>query len=508
MSLLKSYFNMQIKDEKIKNKRNIIKNRRASTKRVFIGRGELKHSNNKVIITFYVYNTEAMFLWGNVKKAWEILYRPKKDLEIFLNEDTKDKEVKSQYEPFNLITWLNILKNKYVLRTLINKNIEKKIEITSFNRPLSLKHGQILPINEDINNKRIIKLNRPLSLNEFIFQFDLDTYIHNMKKKILLNKMNKYYSSLINLFETKVLTNKEISSIYNDKVKYISTLFEEKKIWEKKIWPKETLIKSQKQLYTFLNLIKKEVTEKYRDAHLLLPLYLFWFNQTKFGMYLMEKLTHLVKNLYNKEVVFNIVNLKKMHLSSDIYTQAVVLKLKNRDNKLYRVLKSSLRKIKIPNFSKINEKNNKPNKDEFIDNKIRNSLINSMFTKEDVKDPLNNLLLKFFPSAENLQKSVVKKGSVKNCSISLKDYVLMYLKHIKVRGIRVEAKGRLTRRFTASRSVFKMKWKGGLKNVDSSFKGLSTIMLRGYVKSNAQYSFISSKNRNGAFGVKGWVSNK
>jgi hypothetical protein len=53
-----------------------------------------------------------------------------------------------------------------------------------------------------------------------------------------------------------------------------------------------------------------------------------------------------------------------------------------------------------------------------------------------------------------------------------------------------------------------MKWKGGLKNVDSSFKGLSTIMLRGYVKSNAQYTFISSKNRNGAFGVKGWVSNK
>jgi hypothetical protein len=75
-------------------------------------------------------------------------------------------------------------------------------------------------------------------------------------------------------------------------------------------------------------------------------------------------------------------------------------------------------------------------------------------------------------------------------------------------GIRIEAKGRLTRRFTASRSVFKMKWKGGLKNVDSSFKGLSTIMLRGTVKSNVQYSMINSKNRNGAFGVKGWVSNK
>jgi Mitochondrial ribosomal protein (VAR1) len=597
MSLLKSYFNMQIKDEKIKNKRNIIKNRRISTKRVFLGRGELKHSNNKVLITFYVYNTEAMFLWGNVKKAWEILYRPKKDLEISINEDTKDKEVKSQYEPFNLLTWLKRLENKYVLRTLINKktkkennrilftkpipnsknyaldlkktlnilnklghsnsfqelnldineikktvaqkyipvntknvlllkkyqdilinlytknkkiykNIEKKFDIISFNRPLSLKHGQILPINEDINNKRIIKLNRPLSLNEFLFQFDFYTHIHNMQKNILLNIMNKYYSSLINLFETEVLTNKEISSIFDDKVKSISTLFEDKKIWKEKIWSEKILGRSVKQVYTFVNFIKRKVKIGYRDAHLLLPLYLFRFNQAKFKMYLMEKLTNLVKNLYNKEVVFNIVNLKKMHLSSDIYTQAVALKLKNRDNKLYRVLKSSLRKIKIPNFSKINENKNKPNKDEYIDNKIRNSLINSMFTKENVKDPLNNLLLNFFPSAENLHKSVVKKGSVKNCSISLKDYVLMYLKHIKVRGIRVEAKGRLTRRFTASRSVFKMKWKGGLKNVDSSFRGLSTIMLRGYVKSNAQYSFISSKNRNGAFGVKGWVSNK
>ena len=136
---------------------------------------------------------------------------------------------------------------------------------------------------------------------------------------------------------------------------------------------------------TFVNFIKKEVKIEYRDAHLLLPLYLFIFNKTKFKMYLMEKLTNLVKNLYNKEVVFNIVNLKKMHLSSDIYTQAVALKLKNRDNKLYRVLKSSLRKIKIPNFSKINEKKNKPNKNEFIDNKIRNSLINLCLPKRMLK---------------------------------------------------------------------------------------------------------------------------
>jgi len=70
-------------------------------------------------------------------------------------------------------------------------------------------------------------------------------------------------------------------------------------------------------------------------------------------------------------------------------------------------------------------------------------------------------------------------------------------------GVRVEAKGRLTKRFTASRSVFKMKYKGGLKNVDSSFKGIPAVMLRGIVKSNVQYSLLNSKNRNGAYGVKG-----
>jgi len=231
-----------------------------------------------------------------------------------------------------------------------------------------------------------------------------------------------------------MITNKEKSSRFNDLKKSYFTLF-----------------------YVVKDPLKEAVEKDYKDSHLLIPLYLFKFNKTKFTMKFMEKLTQLVKNLYNKEVVFNIVNLKKMHLSSDIYTQAIALKLKNRDNKLYRVLKSSLRKIKIPDFRKINEKKNKPNKDKFIDNKIRNSLINSMFTKENVKDPLNNLLLNFFPSAKNLKKSVVKKGSVKNYSISLKNYVLMYLKHIKIRGIRVEAKGRLTRRFTASRSVFKMK---------------------------------------------------
>jgi len=56
--------------------------------------------------------------------------------------------------------------------------------------------------------------------------------------------------------------------------------------------------------------------------------------------------------------------------------------------------------------------------------------------------------------------------------------------------------------------VFKVRWKGGLKNIDSSYKGLSTQNYRGHVNANLSYTMLSSKRRIGAFAVKGWVSGK
>jgi hypothetical protein len=72
-------------------------------------------------------------------------------------------------------------------------------------------------------------------------------------------------------------------------------------------------------------------------------------------------------------------------------------------------------------------------------------------------DPLNNLLLNFFPSSDNIKVINNNKYFSKERTVSLKNYVLRSLKHLEIRGIRVEAKGRLTKRFTASRSAFKMK---------------------------------------------------
>jgi hypothetical protein len=75
-------------------------------------------------------------------------------------------------------------------------------------------------------------------------------------------------------------------------------------------------------------------------------------------------------------------------------------------------------------------------------------------------------------------------------------------------GIRLEVKGRLTKRYRADRSIYSLKWKGGLKNVDSSFKRLSSVLFRGNSNSNVSYSLTTAKRRIGAFAVKGWIGGK
>jgi hypothetical protein len=80
-----------------------------------------------------------------------------------------------------------------------------------------------------------------------------------------------------------------------------------------------------------------------------------------------------------------------------------------------------------------------------------------MFDVTSNKDSLNKLLLKLFPSSDNLEMDLKKRSSLIKSPVSLEIYVLKTLKHLKLAGVRIEAKGRLTKRFTASRSVFKMR---------------------------------------------------
>jgi hypothetical protein len=188
-------------------------------------------------------------------------------------------------------------------------------------------------------------------------------------------------------------------------------------------------------------------------------------------------LNNIISKIYNKKVEFNIVNLKYLHLNSDIFSEAIVKKLKNRNNRLLKVLKRGLKLVKLPSIIKYFENN-----------------FESTFLKKTLN---NNSIISYLKGDIALNKEVISQ------SFSLKKgYALQSIKYKTINGVRLEGTGRLTRRLTASRSIFKFKYKGGLKNVDSSYGKKSTVILRGHVKSNVQYTNINSKTRNGAFGLK------
>jgi len=86
MSLLKSYFNIHLSKKilKMKTKPMQMRFKRLSTKRTFVGKGHLKHTSNKVIVTFFVYNTEGMFLSGAVEAMYIAAISPKKALKCHI----------------------------------------------------------------------------------------------------------------------------------------------------------------------------------------------------------------------------------------------------------------------------------------------------------------------------------------------------------------------------------------------------------------------------------------
>ena len=69
-------------------------------------------------------------------------------------------------------------------------------------------------------------------------------------------------------------------------------------------------------------------------------------------------------------------------------------------------------------------------------------------------------------------------------------------------GARLIVKGRLTPRYRADRAVYKLKWKGGLKNIESAFKGIPSVQYLGYQDSNVEKFFSASKRKIGSFGVR------
>ncbi len=356
----------------------------------------------------------------------------------------------------------------------------------------------------------------------------VNVYVYNRQKKYYLNKIKRIASidNIDNLlpnyvkkdiidFDEPWPSNLKMKTIRKKTLKIRSEVSKHKSMAGKTLNIKNKANYNKFNNYDIIYLknyllkcLRREILSVYFKQ-------LITFNKSKFEERYLLPLTSLVKRVYNKEIEFNLVNLKYLHFNSHIFSETLLTKLRNRKNKLLRVLKTSLLMFKLPPMDRTavyDEIYNRKRKlqnlkveeiiSDYLDNKPdlpNKDILEFSLSKLDLTDSLTKLrdFTAYWPQSETHDF---------HYPLYITNTIFKLMKHKYVSGIRIEVAGRLTRRNTADRSVFKLRYKGNIKNMDSSYKGLPSALLRGYAKSNLQYSNLKSKIRIGSFGLKGWVS--
>lgn len=414
-------------------------------------------------------------------------------------------EVGKRYFPPVSREWKNSI---YVF----NKNNIKNMPIYDLNINLLIKSFFNLYFNPKFlyNKYRSYKA-RSISLNKIFASTAevkhtnnkavITVYVYNREKISLLKKIKKLNQNFFNLMAkfAVILHKKEgclLSLVASQQTSYSSDF--------------KALAKANNQLVTERNLqeifkYKKTLTKSFLIKNLrLLRKYKLRLNlnKYKFEEKLLYKLKNFIVKYYNKKVEFNVVNIRSVVFHSDFFTNILLSKLKNRRANILRTMDTILSKVVLPKVNRIIEKSFhiKGINFKLLENKYLNTKISSILNDNNLSKFLNKLFY-------NVMSAAATAAASHQCLN--KDYLKIYeiifnsINYKNMGGVRLEAKGRLTKRYRADRSQFKVRWKGGLKNIDSSYKGLSSINMRGFVKPNIDYSILAHKRRIGAFAVKG-----
>jgi hypothetical protein len=214
-------------------------------------------------------------------------------------------------------------------------------------------------------------------------------------------------------------------------------------------------------------------------------LQLIYINKSKFRNNYLQDLVNIIKKLYKKNVEFNFVNIKYYFFNSEFIAQRFIFDIK-RDRKY---LNHSIRNIIINLPIKKNRLIYQPKLKYIFNTKYIFKLRKVKKNLDITNTHLYNLLLKNKTKSNSLKKTIFDN-----------------IKYKKVEGLKLQANGRLTRRFTAARSLGKNKIRGSLTNFNSSFFGQSSSLLRGNFKSNIDYTSLNNNTPLGSFGIKGWLS--
>lgn len=429
--------------------------------KVFISNPEIKHFNNKISITICIYNRWIIYFYRITKAfffkngKFSLLIKNKLLLVTALLLKYYNFDSKLMLFVKDLFMKMIIIKgNKSI--GLLYKFLELEIyKNTSFKKSLEQKY--------ELKNKvEIFRLNKKTKKYLYFYMCIINNFFCYIKFPRIINILKRV---LLFSLEEKKINNfkfilKKLKKIYFIRLKINSF----------------SLLIRLVYLYIMLNKILKSI---YILRWYKRNIYYSWY---KFNIKNVLVIKDLLSKLYDKKVEINIIKLKYLYLDGNILTLAVANKLKDRNKRVLKVVRMALKLSKRPYISKFFSKLS------YFNN------LNTVFIKKNFS---------FFITNSNVPLNI----DLIYKPISYKSRIMFYyLKHKIVSGIKLQGSGRLTKRLTASRSITKSIGKGSLKNIVSSYSGLSSVVLRGYVKSNLQYTKINSYNRIGAYGIKGWIS--
>lgn len=402
----------------------------------------------------------------------------KKDTNLKMNDKSKnlflDNLDYTKYSPAASKEWNNSVytynKNSTKNLPTISKRINKIITsyFNFFNSKIERK------LNKLLNQKKTLRIRiRKSSIQKifiskiftkhFVSKIIITIYTFNQQERFFLEKLRA------NLFESWELSKKKKqrkNHIKKKRIEFIDFVI-------LNLLNNNIILKNYVYMYYLTKMLEQEKLRVYYKQ-------LLFINRYKFKYTYLNGLKDLIYNLYNKQIEFNIVNLKVIYLNSDIMSQFVIMKIKKARKNLSFLLNKFINIVRLPDIYKY------------------------IWTPESPGDILNSTSI----SKSRIENKLISNNlfSMDKLSDNVKDEVLNSIKYKLTNGVRLEIAGRLSKRSSANRAMFKFKYKGNLRNIDSSFRGVSAVMLRGHLKSNIQYTNLKSKTRKGAYGLKGWVS--
>lgn len=79
-------------------------------------------------------------------------------------------------------------------------------------------------------------------------------------------------------------------------------------------------------------------------------------NKYKFEEKFLFRLSNIISKIYSKQIEFNIVNLKNIVFNADLFTEISTLKIKKRNTKAVKIINIMLNKAKLPKLNTIQER--------------------------------------------------------------------------------------------------------------------------------------------------------